>query len=92
MNPGTWQQVTTRNDMARDIIAGFASAAPTLAGVFQFIDSALAEAPALLAELQRSQAELKELWNFHGTQRTGRAATTRTVLGRGMMPYGQQPQ
>jgi hypothetical protein len=51
--------ITTRNDIARDIIAGFASAAPTLADVFGFIDSALADVPAVLAELQRTQAELE---------------------------------
>jgi hypothetical protein len=59
MNNGTSQQITTRNDIARDIIAGFTSAAPTLAGVFRFVDSALADVPAVLAELQRTRAELE---------------------------------
>jgi len=59
MNTNTSQQITTRNDIARDIIAGFASAAPTLADVFGFIDSALADVPAVLAELQRTRAELE---------------------------------
>jgi hypothetical protein len=59
MNNDTSQQITTRNDIARDIIAGFTSAAPTLAGVFRFVDSALADVPAALAELQRTRAELE---------------------------------
>jgi hypothetical protein len=53
------QHITTRNDIARDIIAGFASGAPTLAGIFRFLDSALADVPAVLAELRRARAELE---------------------------------
>jgi hypothetical protein len=34
MNPDTCAEITTRNDIARDIIAGFAAVTPTLAGVF----------------------------------------------------------
>lgn len=59
MNADTSQRITTRNDIARDIIAGFASVTPTLAGVFRFIDSALADLPAVLAELGRTRAELE---------------------------------
>jgi hypothetical protein len=59
MNAGNTQRITTRNDIARDIIAGFASVTPTLAGVFRFVDSALADVPAVLAELRRAHAELE---------------------------------
>ena len=59
MTSNSLAQITTRNDIARDIIAGFASVTPTLAGVFGFIDSALADVPAVLAELQRTRAELE---------------------------------
>lgn len=59
MTSNSYAGITTRNDIARDIIAGFASAAPTLAGVFGFIGSALADVPAVLAELQRTRAELE---------------------------------
>jgi len=52
-------EVTTRNDVARDIIAGFASVAPMLTGVFQFLDSALSDVPDVLAELWRASAELE---------------------------------
>jgi hypothetical protein len=59
MNAANSQQITIRNDIARDIIAGFASVTPTLAGVFRFVDSALADLPAVLAELGRTRAELE---------------------------------
>ncbi len=59
MNPGNSQQITTRNDIARDIIAGFAAVTPTLAGIFRLIDSALADLPAVLAETRRVSAELE---------------------------------
>jgi len=59
MNADTSRRITTRNDIARDIIAGFATATPTLAGVFRFLDSALADLPAVLAELGRLSAELE---------------------------------
>ena len=59
MNADTSRRITARNDIARDIIAGFASVTPTLAGVFRFVDSALADMPAVLAELRRVRAELE---------------------------------
>jgi hypothetical protein len=59
MNPRTSTEITTRNDIARDIIAGFAAVTPTLAGVFRLIDTALADLPAALADLRRARAELE---------------------------------
>jgi hypothetical protein len=59
MNADTFQRITTRNDIARDIIAGFASVTPTLAGVFRLVDSALADVPAVLADLGRARVELE---------------------------------
>lgn len=52
-------EVTTRNDIARDIIAGFAAVTPTLAGAWRLIDTALADLPAALADLGRARAELE---------------------------------
>ena len=52
-------EITRRNDVSRDIIAGFAAVTPTLAGVWQLIDAALADLPAVLADLQRARAELE---------------------------------
>jgi hypothetical protein len=51
--------ITTRNDIARDIIAGFASVTPHLAGIWRILDQALADLPAVLADLGRTRAELE---------------------------------
>jgi len=51
--------VTTRNDIARDIVAGFAAVTPAPAGVWRFVDRALAYVPAVLADLDRARAELE---------------------------------
>ena len=59
MNATSAGEITTRNDIARDIIAGFAAVTPTLAGVFRLIDTALADLPAVLADLSRARAELE---------------------------------
>ena len=59
MNATSAAEITTRNDIARDIIAGFAAVTPTLAGVFRLIDTALADLPAVLAELGRARADLE---------------------------------
>lgn len=54
-------EVTTRNDIARDIISGFAAVTPTLAGIWRLVDAALADLPPLLADLRRARAELQEV-------------------------------
>jgi hypothetical protein len=59
MNTASSAEITTRNDIARDIIAGFAAVTPTLTGVFRLIDAALADLPAVLADLGRARAELE---------------------------------
>lgn len=59
MNADRLTEVTSRNDIARDLIAGFAAVTPNLAGVWRYVDRALADIPALLAELARVRAELK---------------------------------
>jgi hypothetical protein len=52
-------EITTRNDISRDIVAGFAAVTPTLTGVWRILDQSLADLPALLAELSRARAELE---------------------------------
>jgi hypothetical protein len=52
-------EVTTRNDIARDIIAGLAAVTPSLAGIFRYVDRALADLPAVLADLGRTRTELE---------------------------------
>jgi plasmid stabilization system protein ParE len=51
--------VTVRNDIARDIIAGFAAVTPHMAGIYRLLDQALADLPAVLADLARTQTELE---------------------------------
>ena len=58
MSGNGFSEITTRNDIARDIVAGFAAVTPTLAGVLRLLDTALADVPALLAEVGRKREEL----------------------------------
>lgn len=59
MNTHLSAEVTSRNDIARDLIAGFAAVTPNLTGVWQYVDRALADVPAMLADLGRARAELE---------------------------------
>jgi hypothetical protein len=52
-------EITTRNDIARDILAGFAAVTPHLAGIWRILDQALADLPAAVADLGRARAELQ---------------------------------
>jgi hypothetical protein len=54
-----FREVTTRNDIARDIIAGFAAVTPTLAGVLRLVDTALADVSVTLAALNHMRTELE---------------------------------
>lgn len=49
-----------RSHTARHIVARFSTALPTLADIWQYMDSALADAPTLSAEVIRLRAELDE--------------------------------
>jgi ABC-type transporter Mla subunit MlaD len=53
------QEVTTRNESARHIIAGFSAAMPVLADIWQYLDDALNDVPLLSAEISRLSAELQ---------------------------------
>jgi hypothetical protein len=66
MNLNSPADITSRNDIARDIIAGFAAVTPHLAGIWRILDQALADLPGVLADLGRTRAEL-------GTVRLDRA-------------------
>jgi hypothetical protein len=54
------QEVRTRNDHARRIVAGFASAMPALADIWREIAGALSDTSALSAEITRLSAELHD--------------------------------
>ena len=58
MSGDGFAKITIRNDIARDIIAGFAAVTPALAGAWRYVDRALADVPAALAELGRVRAGL----------------------------------
>jgi len=52
------QEAATRNRTARRVVAGFSAAAPTLAEIWQQLEAALADTPALSVEITRLRAEL----------------------------------
>ena len=53
------QEVSTRNEHARHIVAGFASAMPTLTDIWRYLEDALNDSLALSAEITRLSAELQ---------------------------------
>ncbi len=53
-------EVSTRNEQARHIVAGFASAMPWLTDIWGYLKSALNDVPVLSAEVGRLSAELRE--------------------------------
>jgi len=53
------QEFSARNDNARHIINGCASAMPTLAGMWQYLQEALNDAHTLTAEITRLSGELE---------------------------------
>lgn len=54
------QEAMTRNDAARHIITGFTAAMPTLAEIWQYLEEAFDDVPALAAEITRLSAELRD--------------------------------
>jgi hypothetical protein len=52
-------EVSERNDNARHIVAGCASAMPTLAAMWQYLQEALNDTAALAAEITRLSAEVE---------------------------------
>jgi hypothetical protein len=54
------EEVTTRNDSARHIVAGFAAAMPTLADIWRYLEDAFNDMPALASEITRLSGELQD--------------------------------
>lgn len=52
--------VVARNSKAQQIVAGFATAMPTLTEIWRYLEEALNDVPALAAEVTRLAAELKD--------------------------------
>ena len=59
MNSHPFTEVTSRNDIARDLIARLTAITPNLAGVWRCVGRALADIPATLAELERVRGDLE---------------------------------
>ena len=53
------EEVRARNDTAQRIIAGFATAMPTLADIWRHLQDAFSDVPMLAAEITRIAAELQ---------------------------------
>jgi hypothetical protein len=53
-----FEEVATRNDTARHLVAGFSAAMPTPAEIWQQLRDALSDVPALSDEVTRMSAEL----------------------------------
>ena len=54
------EEATAKNTAARHIVAGFATAMPALADIWQYLEDTLNDVPALAAEITRLSAELKD--------------------------------
>ena len=68
-------EVMSRNQAARDIVSGFASAAPTLSAAWLHIQAALADARYLASELTRLSAELANARLWHANALAAMRAT-----------------
>ena len=53
-------EVTTKSQTARHMVARLSTAIPTLADIWQYIDTALADTPTLSAEVTRLRTELDD--------------------------------
>ncbi|MGH3217868.1 MAG: hypothetical protein ACRDPY_03920 [Streptosporangiaceae bacterium] len=54
------QEAAARNQNARRVVAGFTTALPTLGEIWQQLETALADVPALAVEITRLRAELAD--------------------------------
>ena len=68
-------EVTGRNQVARDIVTGFASATPALSAAWQHIEAALADARDLATEVTRLSAELTAARLWHANALAAMRAT-----------------
>ena len=68
-------EVMSRNQAARDIVTGFASATPTLSTAWQRVEAALADARDLATEVTRLSAELAAARLWHANALAAMRAT-----------------
>ena len=75
-NPGIdLPQINTRNTHARHIVAGCASALPSLADMWQALDDALTDTAALAAQVTRLSADLDQVRRDGANLRAAMRAT-----------------
>ena len=55
------QEISTRNQNARHIIAGFSVALPSLTEIWHYLDQALTDAVSLTGEIIWQRAEIREI-------------------------------
>lgn len=55
------EEITTRNNDARAIIAGFSREIPTLAEIWHYVETALADTPTLVQEIATLRTRLADL-------------------------------
>jgi hypothetical protein len=68
-------EVMSRNQAARDMVSGFASATPTLSVAWQHIDAALTDAQELATEVNRLSVELAAARLWHANALAAMRAT-----------------
>jgi hypothetical protein len=68
-------EVVSRNEVARDIVSGFASATPTLSAAWDHIRAALIDARDLATEVTRLSAELAAARLWHANALAAMRAT-----------------
>jgi hypothetical protein len=68
-------EIMSRNQAARDIVTGFASATPTLSTAWQRVEAALADAQDLASEVTRLSAELAAARLWHANALAAMRAT-----------------
>lgn len=61
MNSNNVGEIRARNDIAQNMIAGFAAVTPALADLWRLVDASLTDLPAVLAELGQVRDELKKV-------------------------------
>ncbi len=74
------QEVANRNNAARHIIAGFSAATPTLTEIWQYLEAALNDTPALCGEITRLAAELRSTRLDHANLLAAARATLSASL------------
>ena len=67
MKANSSTEITTRNDIARDILAGFAAVTPTLAGIYRLIDTGQLEVVHVGRSVRVPAAAIDDLVDSGGT-------------------------